>query len=168
GVGGVPRGLGCSRTGGMGGSRRRAAAKETAEANWLLHLMQDQPAAAASSAEMGEPVAPMLATLGRREDIRDEDEWAYEMKWDGVRVIATVLGEQVRLTSRGGKELTATFPELAELREAVDPELREAGETVLDGEVVALDSQDRPSFSRLQQRLGLTRERDVEHARKDV
>ena len=168
GLGGVPRRFAFLHTGGMGGSRRSAAAKEKAEANWLLHLMKDQPEAAASSAEMGEPVAPMLATLGRREDIRDEDEWAYEMKWDGVRVIATALGEQVRLTSRGGKDLTATFPELAELREAVDPELREAGETVLDGEVVALDSRDRPSFSRLQQRLGLTRERDVEHARKDV
>lgn len=180
GLGGVPRRFAFLHTGGMGGSRRSAAAKEKAEANWLLHLMKDQPEAdgaegpgpastgTSEDVEMGDPIAPMLATLGSREDIREEDEWAFEMKWDGVRVIATVLGDRVRLTSRGGKDLTVTFPELAELVDAVAPPLREAGETVLDGEIVALDGRDRPSFSRLQQRLGLTRERDVERARKDV
>lgn len=178
----MPRRFALLHTGGMGGSRRSAAATEKAEANWLLHLMKDQPEAdgaegpgpapagtsKGTDTEMGEPISPMLATLGRREDIVDEDEWAFEMKWDGVRVIATVLEGRVRLTSRGGKDLTATFPELAELRDAVAPALREAGEAVLDGEVVALDSRSRPSFSRLQQRFGLTREQDVERARKDV
>ena len=179
GLGGVPRRFAFIHTGGMGRSAKSAAAKEKAAANWLLHLMKDQPdgdveepaaprTAASSTAGMGEPLAPMLATLGTRGDIRHEDEWAFEMKWDGVRVIATVTDGAVRLTSRGGKDLTATFPELAELHDAVDPELRAAGETVLDGEIVALDGSDRPSFSRLQQRLGLTRERDVERARAEV
>lgn len=209
GLGGVPRRFAFIHTGGMGRSGKSAAAKEKAAANWLLHLMKDQPegdgdgdqpapqdartarrrkkpprrsgdeepaasstagtsTAAASTAAMGEPLAPMLATLGTRGDIRHEDEWAFEMKWDGVRVIATVTEGAVRLTSRGGKDLTATFPELAELHDAVDAELRAAGETVLDGEIVALDGSDRPSFARLQQRLGLTRERDVERARKEV
>ena len=188
GLGGVPRRFVFLHTGGMRGGRRTAAAKEKAEANWLLHLMKDQPEPDASRsddaapapeddaaapedapvAELGEPLAPMLATLGRREDIRDEDDWAYEMKWDGVRVIATVRGTTVRLTSRGGKDMTAAFPELAELLDAVEPALREAGETVLDGEIVALDRHDRPSFSRLQQRLGLTRQRDVDRARQQV
>ncbi|ATG52845.1 ATP-dependent DNA ligase [Brachybacterium vulturis] len=174
GLGGVPRRFAFIRTGGMGGRSRSAAAKEKAKDNWLLHLMKDQPEAGDTNAdtdteiERGEPIAPMLATLGRRADIRDEDEWAFEMKWDGVRVIATVAGGAVRLTSRGGKDMTATFPELAELHEAVDAALRTAGETVLDGEIVALDSRDRPSFSRLQQRLGLTRQRDVQRAREDV
>jgi len=117
---------------------------------------------------MAKPIPPMLATLGDRESIRDQDDWAFEMKWDGVRVIATVTSDAVRLTSRGGKDLTATFPELAELREVVAPEILAAGETVLDGEIIALDARDRPSFSRLQQRLGLTRERDVQRAREDV
>ncbi|MGO1228420.1 ATP-dependent DNA ligase [Brachybacterium sp. AOP42-C2-15] len=203
GLGGVPRRYAFIHTGGMGGSGKSAAAKEKAAANWLLHLMKDQPdgdgdseggegggsapqsapttrsrkpprrsedeePAGSSAAGMGEPLSPMLATLGTRGDIRQEDEWAFEMKWDGVRVIATVTEGAVRLTSRGGNDLTATFPELAELHDAVDPELRVAGETVLDGEIVALDGSDRPSFSRLQQRLGLTRERDVARAREEV
>ena len=117
---------------------------------------------------MSDPISPMLATLGSRDDIRDQDDWAFEMKWDGVRVVATVTAEAVRLTSRGGKDLTSTFPELAELLEALDPAALAAGETVLDGEIVALDARDRPSFSRLQRRLGLTRDRDVEQARKEV
>lgn len=185
GLGGIPRRYALIHTGGMGSSRKTAAAQEKAQANWLLHLMKDQPApvedtegdiegpassdsAPSDPAEMGEPISPMLATLGRREDIRDEDEWAFEMKWDGVRVIATVVEGAVRLTSRNGNDLTATFPELGELHDAVDAEARAAGETVLDGEIVALDSRDRPSFSRLQQRLGLTRPRDVERARGEV
>lgn len=181
GLGGAPRRYAFIHTGGMGSSRKSAAAKEKAQANWLLHLMKDQPEedgaaddtegdapAAAGPAEMGEPISPMLATLGRREDIRDEDEWAFEMKWDGVRVIATVVEGAVRLTSRGGNDFTATFLELAELHDAVDAEARKSGQTVLDGEIVALDSRDRPSFSRLQQRLGLTRPRDVERAREEV
>ncbi|MDN5685227.1 MAG: ATP-dependent DNA ligase [Brachybacterium sp.] len=187
GLGGVPRRYAFLHTGGMGGKQRSAAAKEKAASNWLLHLMKDQPdgeageegrehsseaakAAPTSAAPhgMGEPITPMLATLGSRDDIRDQHEWAFEMKWDGVRVIATVTSDAVRLTSRGGKDMTATFPELAELAEAVDPDVLAAGETVLDGEIVALDGKERPSFSRLQQRLGLTRRRDVERARKDV
>lgn len=181
GLGGAPRRYAFLHTGGMGGMKKSAAAEKKADANWLLHLMKDQstagdvaPSAPSSSgarsapAGTSAPISPMLATLGRREDIRDQDDWAFEMKWDGVRVIATVTADAVRLASRGGKDLTATFPELAELQDAVDPEILAAGETVLDGEIVALDTHDRPSFSRLQQRLGLTRERDVERARKDV
>src|SRR5699024_12137919 len=131
------------RTGGMGGRARSAAAKEKAEHNWLLHLMKDQPDGTADSeasadVEPGEPIAPMLATLGRRADIRDEDDWAFEMKWDGVRVIATARGTTGRLPSRGGKDTTAAVPELAELPDAVEPAPREAGETGLARERLAL------------------------------
>ena len=193
GLGGVPRRYAFIRTGGMGTKKGSSAtAKEKAQNNWLLHLMKDQPepdapapggasrgsvatssahrsaTPASADAEMDEPIAPMLATAGSRSDIRDEEEWAYEMKWDGARVIATVLGDQVRLTSRNGKDLTATFPELSELVEAIDPGIREAGPTVIDGEIVALDENDRPSFGRLQQRLGLTAESDVAAARTQV
>lgn len=199
GLGGVPRRYAFIRTGGMGKKKGRSqAAKEKAQDNWLLHLMNDQPEAdapgpageqapagkgtstphddggatppapASTTEAMDDPIAPMLATAGSRADIRHEDEWAFEMKWDGVRVIATVLGDQVRLTSRNGNDLTATFPELLELADAIDPETRRAGQTVLDGEIVALDANDRPSFGRLQQRLGLTAEADVSAAREKV
>ncbi len=110
------------------------------------------------------PLSPMLATLGSRADI-DEDEWAFEMKWDGVRAVCAVTADGVAVASRSGKDMTVTFPELAELADAVHEDVRAAGTTILDGEVVALDAHGRPSFSHLQRRLGLTREADVERVR---
>jgi bifunctional non-homologous end joining protein LigD len=110
----------------------------------------------------GDAVHPMLATLGATTgDGRfvGGDEWAYEMKWDGIRAIATIRGDEVTFRSRNGLDLTASYPELAELREAV------AGDAVLDGEIVALDDAGRPRFGTLQKRMGLTRPRDVERAR---
>ena len=81
------------------------------------------------------------------------------MKWDGVRCIARVADGRVTLTSRNDLDLTPTYPELQELAEHVH-----ADGAVLDGEIVALDAHGRPSFSRLQQRMGLTRKQDVEPA----
>jgi bifunctional non-homologous end joining protein LigD len=79
------------------------------------------------------------------------EEWAYEIKWDGMRVLAVVEHGAVRLHSANGKDATGTYPELAGLVEALD------GHTVLlDGEVVAFDDDGRPSFGQLQQRMHVT------------
>ncbi|OMH24775.1 ATP-dependent DNA ligase [Tersicoccus phoenicis] len=104
-------------------------------------------------------IAPMLATAGAVEDLRGAD-WAFEMKWDGVRVIATVTTDGVTLAARHGADITTTYPELVELADRLDPDVLAAGPVVLDGEVVALAG-GRPDFGRLQNRMGLTRPRDV-------
>jgi bifunctional non-homologous end joining protein LigD len=91
----------------------------------------------------------MLATLTDRRDF--DDEWLLERKLDGERCVALKNGGDVRLESRTGKDLTGTYPEV---REAVATQ--PARELVLDGEVVAYDG-DQTSFSRLQQRLGVTK-----------
>lgn len=142
---------------------RRYALIHTREDQWLIHLTREQPTDAARSTS-AETYSPELATLGSPEDIpvAERAAWAYEMKWDGVRALATVRGGRVRLRSRTGNDLTATFPELAELADAVD---RDA---VLDGEIVALDSAGRPDFGRLQRRLGLTSAAEVARARRSV
>jgi bifunctional non-homologous end joining protein LigD len=104
----------------------------------------------------------MLATLGAISGVdrfRGGDDWAYEMKWDGIRAIATIRGDELSLRSRNGLDLTPSYPELAELLSSVK------GDAVLDGEIVALDAKGRPSFGTLQQRMGLTSPRDVERAR---
>lgn len=138
----------------------------------------DGPAVGPSGAtppepERGEPAAhaglrPMLATSAdpRALSRLDPADWVFEMKWDGFRVLAhlTTAGE-VRLVSRAGLDMTATFPELRALAAVVRPDDLPA---VLDGEVVALDSAGRPSFHRLQQRANLHKERDVERARRRV
>ncbi len=90
------------------------------------------------------PLSPMLATTGVLPP--DDDAWAYEVKWDGVRVLASA-GTAVRLVSRAGNDITAGYPELQPLRAAVPPG------TVLDGELVALDEAGLPSFGLLQSRM---------------
>ncbi|MFC5501286.1 ATP-dependent DNA ligase [Lysinimonas soli] len=105
---------------------------------------------------------PMLATLGATTGVdrfAGGPDWSYEMKWDGIRAIATIRGDEVTLRSRNGLDLTGSYPELAELAAAV------RGDAVLDGEIVALDGAGRPSFGTLQKRMGLTSPRDVERGR---
>ena len=78
----------------------------------------------------------------------DEARWAFEVKWDGVRVIARVIGGELELRSRRGGEVTERYPELAAGAAALgDVEL------IVDGEVVALDETGRPSFELLQRRM---------------
>jgi bifunctional non-homologous end joining protein LigD len=74
--------------------------------------------------------------------------WAYELKWDGMRVITEVTADGVRAWSSNGREATATFPELAVLGPALAPV-----ECTLDGEVVAIGFDGRPSFELLQRRM---------------
>jgi bifunctional non-homologous end joining protein LigD len=94
------------------------------------------------------PIPVMLATLTDRRDFGGD--WQLERKFDGERCAATKHGADVRLESRTGKNLTGTYPEIRAALAA-----RRVRDLVLDGEVVAYDG-DQTSFSRLQQRLGVT------------
>jgi bifunctional non-homologous end joining protein LigD len=95
---------------------------------------------------------PMLAVEGKRPP--DGDGWGFEIKWDGVRALAHSDGEGgLRIDSRRGEDITARYPELSGLGDAL------AGHrAILDGEIVAFDEHERPSFQRLQLRMGLTSE----------
>ena len=90
----------------------------------------------------------MLATLTDRREFGDD--WLLERKLDGERCVARKVGSDVRLESRTGKDLTSTYPEV---RAAVAAQ--HSRDLLLDGEVVAYDG-DQTSFTRLQQRLGVT------------
>ena len=100
-------------------------------------------------------VRPMLATSGTLGMVARGD-WALEWKWDGIRVLARADGGAVRLLSRRGNDVTATYPELAGLPRVL------RGDALVDGEIVALDDLGRPSFERMQQRMNLTRPREIE------
>jgi DNA ligase D-like protein (predicted ligase) len=94
------------------------------------------------------PIGLMLATLTDRRDFGAD--WLLERKFDGERCVARKDGGEVRLESRTAKDLTGTYPEI---RSALATQRHL--ELVLDGEVVAFDGE-QTSFSRLQQRLGVT------------
>ena len=91
----------------------------------------------------------MLATLTDRRDFGDD--WILERKLDGERCVARKVGSDVRLESRTGTDLTSTYPEVGAAVAA-----QRSRDLLLDGEVVAYDG-DQTSFTRLQQRLGVTR-----------
>lgn len=95
-------------------------------------------------------IHPMLATLVEKPF--DDQQWLFEVKWDGYRAITFIRDGSVRLVSRNQNDLTGEFPEIAQALAEI-----EVKEAVLDGEVVALDDQGRSSFSLMQQRTGMTK-----------
>jgi bifunctional non-homologous end joining protein LigD len=106
-----------------------------------------------SDAGLPKIIKPMLATPGQLPDGPDEAGWAFEMKWDGVRLVSYVDPDlsgtdRLRLMTRNDREVAATYPDLQGLVAAAG-----ARRVVLDGEVVAFDRQGRPSFGELQQRM---------------
>lgn len=95
----------------------------------------------------------MLAMAGKLPG--RQEEYAFEFKWDGMRVLAGCKSGRVRLASRTGNDVTAWFPELAGLGKAL------GRNATLDGEVVALDANGLPDFGLLQGRFGLNRPADI-------
>ncbi|HZZ64642.1 MAG TPA: non-homologous end-joining DNA ligase [Candidatus Baltobacteraceae bacterium] len=102
---------------------------------------------------------PMLATL--IDEPFDDDEWFFEIKWDGYRAICTVHEDGLlELVSRNGLDLLQKFPELQSLSSAFT-----TLPIIVDGEIVSLDSRGRSSFQRLQESLTSRRSRDSRAAK---
>jgi len=91
-------------------------------------------------------IGPMLATLSNRPF--SDSNWLFEIKWDGVRALATISGGALMLRSRNNVDITKRYPELASLTKNLA-----AREAVVDGEIVALNEQGQSDFELLQQRM---------------
>ncbi|HEY2036617.1 MAG TPA: non-homologous end-joining DNA ligase, partial [Steroidobacteraceae bacterium] len=103
---------------------------------------------------MPDTLPPMLAVTA--EAARSDPDWLFEPKLDGYRVIAFIEGTKVRLQSRRGIDLTAQFPEIVAEVAALG-----ADRMILDGEIVALGPDGRPSFNALQNRAQRRSEKDI-------
>ncbi|MEV6488468.1 non-homologous end-joining DNA ligase [Actinoplanes sp. NPDC051633] len=90
----------------------------------------------------GAPLSPMLATTG---PLPSGPGWSYEFKWDGVRVISAFDSGAPRLYARSGTTVTAAYPEISAMR-------LPAG-SLLDGEMVVMNAEGRPSFTALAERM---------------
>ena len=93
-------------------------------------------------------VRPMLASPGALPPPEQEQHWAFEMKWDGIRAVVYLDRGDLRVLTRNDREVAATYPELAGLAH----QLRDR-RMIVDGEVVAFDEAGRPSFGELQARM---------------
>jgi bifunctional non-homologous end joining protein LigD len=112
---------------------------------------------AARRARDARDLEPMYCgTTGGPETHLDDADHVFELKLDGVRVVADARGPHVRLHYRTSRSATDSYPEIARaVEELVAPDV------VVDGEVVAFDELGRPSFARLGKRIGLGREADI-------
>jgi bifunctional non-homologous end joining protein LigD len=106
-------------------------------------------------ATLPQVIEPMLPSAAA--EPFDSPAHVFEVLWDGVRALAFVEQGAVRLQDRWGRDVTQRYPELSSLA----GRLRES-EMVIDGEIVCLDADGRPDFSRLRHRLAVD---DAETAR---
>jgi bifunctional non-homologous end joining protein LigD len=99
-------------------------------------------------------IMPMLARPGAVP--ANDGDYAFEMKWDGIRAILYLDHGRARLSSRNLFDITGQYPELQILAESPG-----AGQLILDGEIIALGADGTPSFGRLQSRMGVTSDQAV-------
>lgn len=154
---------------------------EGEKSSWLLHRMKtdadgrpqpdgivveptpqaDEPSSAGTAdlrpmlASSATPVQARTAARGWAQRDGGDTAWV-EMKWDGIRAVGAWDGRRLRLFARSGNEVTHRYPELT----ALDAGLGGAP-CVVDGELVALEPDGRPSFPLLQTRMNLERAGDI-------
>jgi bifunctional non-homologous end joining protein LigD len=133
--------------------------KDDPPRDWMIHRMD--PPADPGREPMPRHLAPMLARAGK---LPAEDEaWAYEVKWDGVRALAYSEPGELRLESRNLKDITASYPELARLGRALG-----SHSAILDGEIVAFNRDGRPDFGTLQRRMHVSSAAQVKRLAKQT
>jgi bifunctional non-homologous end joining protein LigD len=110
----------------------------------------------ARKADMPAALEPMLATLVDKPPRGDQ--WLFEIKWDGIRAIAFMDHEEVRITSRSGLRCERQYPELA-----VMPHQVAAQQAILDGEIAVLDEKGVSRFHLIQPRIANSDPNSIAH-----
>jgi bifunctional non-homologous end joining protein LigD len=133
--------------------------KDEEPKNWMIHRM-DPPADEAAE-PMPDKIVPMMARTATLP--RDDEDWAFEVKWDGVRAVCHSEPGRMRLHSRNLLDITPRYPEIGRLNRALSHH-----RAILDGEIVALDAEGRPSFGALQRRMHVGSESTVRRLAKEA
>jgi DNA ligase-1 len=139
----------------------RQAAMMCGNLGEVAHAALTEGASALSryAIQLFRPVEPMLASPAA--DVAEALEWlgeaAFELKLDGARIQAHKAGGEVRVFSRGLRDVTAAVPEVVDALQSLS-----ARELILDGEVIALHEDGRPrSFQETMRRFGRRLEVDT-------
>jgi bifunctional non-homologous end joining protein LigD len=121
--------------------------KADRDAIWISHApatVAEIDLSEAKPAKLPGFIPPMAATLTNKGF--DDDDWLFEIKWDGYRIEAVVRDGTARIFTRNGNDGEAYFPKLLTKASWI-----EAQEAIVDGEVVAIGEDGRPDFSLLQE-----------------
>ena len=132
---------------------------EPAGKDWMIHRMD--PAEDPTREPMPPRVSPMLAKTTKALP-PDDEQWAFEIKWDGVRAIAYSEPGRIRFESRNHNDISHSYPELKAFNRALS-----SHRAILDGEIVAFDDDGKPSFGRLQSRMHVATEAAARRRVKD-
>jgi len=97
------------------------------------------------------------------EELPEGDQWIAQVKWDGVRLLTYYDGLHVRLFNRKANERTLHYPEVADIKSFCT-----ADSVILDGEIIALGQDGKPSFHEVMRRDGIRRMEQVQLAQKSV
>jgi bifunctional non-homologous end joining protein LigD len=138
-----------------------AIGREDGAPEWMIHRMD--PAQDPGRGPMPEQVLPMLAKAGPLPRDGGATEWAYEIKWDGVRALAFSQPGRLRLQARSLADITGAYPELQRLNRALSSHA-----AILDGEIVAFDADGRPSFGALQRRINISSHAQAKRLARDA
>lgn len=103
----------------------------------------------------------MLASMVKK--VLNKKNHFYEVKWDGIRVIASISYDEVKLLSRRGRDLTDRFPQIvSQLKDEI------SHSAVIDGEIVVLESNGAPNFTKVISRMHTIRKNAIERVSKRI
>ena len=120
------------------------------------HSMKDTYSYSNKREDFFSRVAPMLASPV--DNAFNDNEWVFEIKWDGVRAILFKENDKIKLQSRSGNDITEKYPEIVtSAREC----LKGCKSTIIDGEIVVLDENGIPSFQAHQRRMNVESKKEI-------
>jgi bifunctional non-homologous end joining protein LigD len=128
-------------------SQKRGGKAATDGANNSVIEAKDPDGAKKSA--MPASISVALAQLA--DEVFANPEWLFEIKWDGERALAFIQEGKVELRSRSGRNITSEYPELKSVVKQIN-----ARKAIVDGEIVALDSEGRSDFTKIQPRFGVS------------
>ena len=108
-------------------------------------------------------IKPMLASPVNK--AFNSKDWAFEIKWDGVRVITFKENHSMRFHSRNGNDITHKYPEILN---ALELNWADINSTIIDGEIVVLDKNGLPNFQGHQRRMNIQNNREIEVLSKEI
>jgi bifunctional non-homologous end joining protein LigD len=131
------------------GKKRPSKATKTPTVTKRASRGTRQPARAPAPSRRVGRLEPMYASIGT--SVPDGEGWTFEPKYDGIRVLAFVTKDTVRLVTRNGNDKTKQFPEIADALHALGKKADR--ELVVDGEIIAVIDGKVARFQALQDRM---------------